>query len=375
MNSEQRHELRYQRRKAKRDAKKQAFLNSLPSYDEIFTYKNLYNAMKECCKGVMWKTSIINYKTYGVDRIAELQDFLHRRTYRSRGFTYFTICERGKVRHIRSVHISERTVQRCFCDNYLVPLLSHYLIYDNGASIKHKGTDFTIRRFKAHLQKYARRHSNEGYVVFFDFKGYFDNISHEALYNVIDPYLVDEDCRNLFHHFVDNFGELGLGLGSQVSQIAAVMFPSMLDTAIKHKFKYYGRYMDDGYVLCADRSEVTAVIQTLKLVAGTLKIIIIDSKIRICKLRHTITWLKKRVNLTSTGKVTIRLANKTMYQALRRMRKLHRMGMNKLDAFNTLKARLGTYSHISCTRFIIKLKKEFQRLYINKVVAEPYIYA
>ena len=46
--------------------------------------------------------------------------------------------DRHELRHIRSVHINERVVQRCLCDYSLVPVLSRSFVYDNGASIKIK---------------------------------------------------------------------------------------------------------------------------------------------------------------------------------------------------------------------------------------------
>lgn len=50
--------------------------------------------------------------------------------YKSGGFYEFTIMERGKLRHIKSVHISERVVQKCLCDYSLTPMLSRTFIYD-----------------------------------------------------------------------------------------------------------------------------------------------------------------------------------------------------------------------------------------------------
>ena len=58
MTSKQRHERRYQRRVANRAKKKQDFLQTLPSYDEVFTTENLWKAFWECRKQVSWKPSL-----------------------------------------------------------------------------------------------------------------------------------------------------------------------------------------------------------------------------------------------------------------------------------------------------------------------------
>lgn len=86
------------------------------------------------------------------------------------GIFAFDLMERGKLRHIRSVHIAERVVQRCLCDNALVPLFSAAFVYDNAASLKGKGIDFAMDRLTCHLQRYYRKHGTDGWALVFDFR-------------------------------------------------------------------------------------------------------------------------------------------------------------------------------------------------------------
>ena len=142
MTSEERREARYQRRKAKREEQKKK--RSLMTYEEVFSFDNLYNAFNNCKQGVMWKTSVQGYAAGHLAKAYRTHRQLMDGTYKSKGFVDFDIMERGKPRHIRSVHISERVVQRCLCDHYLVPVLSSTFIYDNGASLKGKGIHFSL---------------------------------------------------------------------------------------------------------------------------------------------------------------------------------------------------------------------------------------
>ena len=96
--------------------------------------------------------------------------------WKSKGFHEFDIIERGKPRHIKSVDIGERCIQRSLCDNCITPILSHYLIYDNGATLANKGTDFALNRVTNFLHKYYRKYGLDGYVVLLDFSQYFANI-------------------------------------------------------------------------------------------------------------------------------------------------------------------------------------------------------
>ena len=59
MTSEERREERYHRRKARRLAKRQ---ERQRAFEEVFTFDNLYEAYRLCCRGVMWKASTQVYK-------------------------------------------------------------------------------------------------------------------------------------------------------------------------------------------------------------------------------------------------------------------------------------------------------------------------
>lgn len=162
MNSKERHEIRYQRRVAARQAKRTAYSESFGRYEDVFSYEHLYQAGKNCCKGVMWKNSTQSYMSRITTNTASTHDALLRREFRSRGFHDFDLIERGKLRHIRSVHISERVVQRCLCDNILVPVFSHSFVFDNAASLKGKGVDFAMDRLDKHLHRFYRKFGVEG---------------------------------------------------------------------------------------------------------------------------------------------------------------------------------------------------------------------
>ena len=52
MTSEERREMRYQRRKAAREAKK----DKTP-FEQVFSLENLWKSIKKCFRGVGWKAS------------------------------------------------------------------------------------------------------------------------------------------------------------------------------------------------------------------------------------------------------------------------------------------------------------------------------
>lgn len=166
MTSEERREARYQRRKAKRDEARLLRSKECGDFDEVFSFRHLYLSGKKCCKGVYWKNSTQRYIGNIIPIIAKTHRELQNGTFKHRGFHAFTIMERGKKRYIRSVHITERAVQKCLCDYCLVPIYSACFIYDNSASLKHRGMDFALRRMTCYLQRHYRKYGLEGGVCF-----------------------------------------------------------------------------------------------------------------------------------------------------------------------------------------------------------------
>lgn len=181
MNSKERHELRYQRRKYKRLEHKVEIANKIGNYDEVFSFDNLYHSYKMCCKGVGWKASTHKYKANDLLNVNIAYKSLKNKTFKSKGFYEFDIVERGKPRHIQSVHISERVVQRCLCDSALVPILTKTFIHDNGACVQGKGIDFALNRMSKHLSDYYKQNGCEGYILQYDFSKFFDRINHSKL--------------------------------------------------------------------------------------------------------------------------------------------------------------------------------------------------
>lgn len=225
MNSAERREARYQRRKAARMEKKAAALREYGDFETVFSFERLYESYRASVRGVGWKASTQRYKAASLANVTKTHEELIAGRYRSKGFYEFDIVERGKPRHIRSVHISERVVQRCLCDYCLVPMLSRSFIYDNGASLRGKGYDFAVSRVTHFLAEHYRKHGREGYVLVFDFSKYFDTAQHEPVFREFERSGIDDRLVALSKYFIQNFGDVGLGLGSQTSNACASVMP------------------------------------------------------------------------------------------------------------------------------------------------------
>lgn len=340
MNSKERHEARYQRRRQKRLQRRQLYTERYGDFETVFTFDNLYYAYTKCCCGVGWKASTQRYRANALLNINKTLNLLLTNRYKCRGFNEFDIVERGKPRHIKSVHISDRVVQRCLCDFSLVPMFSKSFIYDNGACMKRKGIDFGVRRLVCHLQRHYRKHGTGRYALVFDFSRYFDNILHDPLKHIVNKTFDDSRIARLVNQLIDDFGDIGLGLGSQISQVSALMYPNRLDHYIKEilRVKSYVRYMDDGVLIHESKEHLQLCLKEIRRICAELGIKLNTKKTQIIKLSRGITFLKRKFILTDTGKVIIKPARQGITKMRRKLRTFKRWldeGKMTLDAIAT----------------------------------------
>ena len=107
----------------------------------------------------------------------------------------------------------------------------------------------------AHLRRYYIAHGCDGWVLKCDIRHYFQSIRHDVAKAAIRKRVTDTQIAERACEIVDSFGEIGLGLGSQVSQLVALAVLDDLDHFIKERLriKHYIRYMDDFILVHEDK--------------------------------------------------------------------------------------------------------------------------
>lgn len=331
---------------------------------EILSDANvLYDAFRKAEHGSDWKASVQKFEMLYLLNIAGIQHQLKDRTYEFHTTTKFTLVERGKKRVIRGEHIADRTIKHALCDEIVNPAIRPFLIYDNGASLKGRGIDFTRNRLLTHLHRYYRRHgTNEGYILLFDFSKYYDNILHSVLKDLFAKYIRDDDALWMLNKCVDRsnvdvsymddeeyedcintlfnsleyekinpalltgekFMEKHLYVGDQVSQTAGISYPIPIDNYIKivKGEKFYARYMDDGYIIHESKEHLAELQHEITNVAAKIGITVNQRKTRICKLSDYWRFLQRQYSLTETGRIIQKINPKRLTTMRRKMKKL-----------------------------------------------------
>lgn len=323
----------------------------------------LYDAYLRAKSGSDWKPQVQRYEmTYLLD-LSKMQRELKEHTYEFQPSTNFVINERGKTRPITGEQIRDRIAKHSLCDEVLTPAIKDHLIYDNGASQKGKGIDFTRRRLEAHLHRFFRENqSNDGYILLMDFSKYYDNIRHDKLMELFEKYVDDDTALWFLEKIVDNeqvdvsymsdeeyesamddvfnslehekvdkslltgkkFLRKHLNIGDQVAQDAGIAYPIPIDNYIKivKGVKFYGRYMDDSYVIHKDKEFLKGLLIEIVEIAHDLGITVNLRKTRICKLSEMWRFLQIQYSLTDTGRVIHKIHPKRLTGMRRKAKKL-----------------------------------------------------
>lgn len=370
MTSEERREKRYKRRKAEREAKKQK-LSKCNDYEWIFKFDHLYSAYRKSRKNVAWKASVQRFITNAMLNIYNIWNALMNRKYHMRPMHSFDLMERGKPRHIQSVCIRDRIVQRCLCDYSLVPLLSRSFIYDNSACMKNKGYHFAMQRITKHLRRYYRKHGNKGYILLFDFRKYFESIPHEVSKEIVRTVITDPGLLNIADQIIDRFeGEQGLGLGSQVSQIIALAVSSKLDHYIKDVcgIEFYGRYNDDGYIIHESKEYLLSLKEKIREICRENGVELNEKKTQIIKLSHGFTWLKVKINLTDSGKILRRLSPPCITKERRKLKKMKRImregKISRQDVYQSFQSWRAYARNMNSWKSVQSVTKLYNELYV-----------
>lgn len=330
---------------------------------EIFDGNLLYESFQRAKQGSEWKPQVQRFEMNYLIELSNLQRELESGDYTFQSSVEFTLHERGKKRRITGEQIKDRVSKHGLCDEILTPAVRKYLIYDNGASVKGKGIDFTRKRLLTHLRKYYQtHHTNDGYILLIDFSKYYDNIRHDRLMEQFEKYIKDEKALDFLRKVIDRskvdvsymtdeeyagcmntvFNSLDyqevdkslltgekymykhLNIGDQVAQIAGIIYPIPIDNYVKivKGVKFYGRYMDDSYAIHESKEFLEELLQGIMEIAKELGITVNTRKTRICKLSSLWRFLQVQYSLTDTGRVIQKINPKRLTTMRRKMKKL-----------------------------------------------------
>lgn len=336
--------------------------------------QNLTDALYKCNKGVLWKGSVQKYNRYVIQNMFAAVDTITAGELPALTNTK-RIClyERGKARIIVPIAIEDRMIQRVLCDNAIIPATKDHLIYDNGASTKDKGIDFARQRMYQHLKEAVREYGNDFYILTFDFKSFFDSIPHSTCKYALDKFMSDDELKDIIMKIIKSYfnnGEnTGICLGSQISQIMALVVPNDLDHYIKDKMsvRHYIRYMDDGIIISNNKEFLKELYCGMCKIVDKLGLKFNTKKTHIVKSSRGFVFLKTKYNITKNGNIICRPTRKGIVRMRRKIKKFAgfiKKGIRTTkELYDSFQSWLSHLKHTKHRKTLISMCK-----YINKSI-------
>ncbi len=343
--------------------------------EEITELNMLNECAYECTKQSRWKETTQRYLSNLLLNNIGLQRELLDHTYKVSDTVNFYLNERGRIRYIEAPIVKDRVVQKTFTKNVLIPKLLPYVIYDNYASIKYRGTSFARKRFEIMLRRYMNKNGTDGYILFIDIKKYFENIDHEILKEMVHKRLigVDKEIIDFIDYIIDtsSHSHKGLNLGSEAPQVLALYYLNPLDTFVKivKGIKYYGRYMDDIFIIGKSKKELLSLLSEISKVLESLKLSINNKKTNIVKISHGFIFLQIKYNILKSGKIIKRPTHKKIVRERNRLKALKRIYdrglINEKEAYNCYNSWRGSMikEHNACFTTITNMDNLYKELF------------
>lgn len=331
-------------------------------------------ACKRLERSAGWKYSTQQYLMNRLTELSALKKDVDAGRYEPQNGTSFHTVENGHERIITAMRPRDAVLQHALADEIMIPTLKKYLIHDSGASLKGKGIAFTRRRFEEHLRWHYRRYGTEGYILVIDFRKYFDNIRHDTALRLISEKIHDERVMKLIRKIFDSYRidvsysddadiddevfdslayqripkslktgkryiRKSIGIGSQISQIVGIFYPTRIDTYCKtiKGIHCYDVYMDDRVITHPSKEYLKDLLKEIEDIAGKFGIFINHRKTQIVKLSHGFTWLKTRYILTASGKIIRKIPRKSVTRERRTMKHMAKLAGNHEIEWDDLK--------------------------------------
>ena len=335
--------------------------NIMSDYEKICDFGNLYKAYKKSKSGKGFSNSRAKFEACTLDGLYQIKRRLETKTYQISPYNQFTVYE-PKERIIKVGSFKDKIVQHCLCDEILLPLFSSEFIETNYAGQFGKGTLFGLDYLKDHMIKAFEEYGYDCWIIKADIRKFFYNIDHDVLKSILKRFIRDEDIYWLCEKFIDSTDGKGLPLGNQISQVFALLYLSGLDHYITEELdvKYYGRYMDDFYLIVKDKDIAKHCLKEIYFYVEKLKLEL-NGKTQIIPFKNGIKFCGFHTYVTKDGRAIRKLKNENKRAKKKKYRKMAKLVIEgKLERekfFESYNSWKNHISHGNCIKFAYEMDK------------------
>jgi len=342
---------------------------SKTDFEEVADFGNLYKAYKKSKSGKGFSNSRQRFQVAALDGIHQIKRRLETKTYEVGKYNEFIIYE-PKERVIKAGSFVDKIVQHSLCDNVLIPILQNEFIQTNYAGQIGKGTLFGLECLKKQMFLAYQKYGYDCWIIKADISRFFYKINHDILKDMVKYFVKDKDVFWLCEKFIDSTDDIGLPLGNQVSQVFALLYLSGLDHFITGELgvRYYGRYMDDFYLIIENRQYAKWCLDNIYEFVCTLGLEL-NGKTQIIPFKNGIKFCGFHTYITQEGKVIRKLKNENKRAVKKKFKKM--VGLVKSGKITEKKFResyeawKNHISHGNCVKLGFEMDKYIGEL-LNK---------
>jgi len=336
-------------------------------FEKVTDFSNLYQAYKKSKLGKGYTKSSMRFQVAALDGIYQIKRRLETKQYIVSKYNEFKIYE-PKERIIKACSFQDKIIQHSLCDNVLMPLFKDEFILDNYAGQIGKGTLFGLNRLSEQMSSAYKEFGMNCWILKADVRKFFYNINHDILKEILKRYVKDEDVYWLCEKFIDSTEGVGLPLGNQISQLFALLYLSGMDHFITEDLgvKYYGRYMDDFYLIYENKNHLKHCLSEINNVVSKLELEL-NEKTQIMPFKNGIKFCGFHTYVTSDGKVIRKLKNENKRAAkkkYKRMARLVEQGELSREKFDeSYSAWKNHISHGNCVKLGVEMDNYIGKLF------------
>ncbi len=268
------------------------------SYQELYSYENLFQAYERARKGKTQKSYVLEFEKNLQENLLSLQEELRKESYRPLPLKTF-ILQDPKIRKISKSAFRDRIVHHAVYAIIESPFEAKF-IHDSYANRIGKGTINALKRLDTFKRKISKNNTKKVYALKADIKQYFEHVNHHILFSLLQKEIQDEKILSLINYILQNYngGGNGMPLGNLTSQFFANVYLHELDTFVKHtlRAKYYIRYVDDFVLLHTNKESLQQWKENIeKFLLEKLNLTLHPQKTKILRLEKGIPFLGFRV--------------------------------------------------------------------------------
>lgn len=329
------------------------------NFEQVTSFDSIYVAYKKAKCGKGHNQSRLKFEMAALDGVLQIKRLLETKRFEVSPYTQFKVYE-PKERVIEAGSFKDKIIQHSLCDNVLLPALQSEFIQTNVAGQVGKGTLYGLDCLRAHMLLAYNKYGYDCWIAKADITKYFYSIDHEILKDIVKYFVSDDDVWWMCEKFINSTDGLGLPLGNQVTQVFALLFLSGLDHFITGELgvKYYGRYMDDFYLIVESKRYAKYCLQAIKEFISTLGLEL-NGKTQVIPFKNGIKYCGFHTYITRYGKCIRKLTNEKKRAAKKKYKKMAKLVINgrlerkKFDeSYDSFK---NYISHGNCIKFSYEL--------------------